>query len=67
LNIFFLKLLTLKIYSLYYKTCNIKFIFQALKLKKKYDMKELDKEQIKNTKLVIVVFIGYTKIHHIIF
>lgn len=30
-------------------------------------MKELDKEQIKNTKLVIVVFIGYTKIHHIIF
>jgi len=25
------------------------------------------KEQIKNTKLVIIVFIGYTKIHHIIF
>jgi len=52
---------------MYYQTCNIKFVFQDLKLKKKYDMKELYKEQIKNTKLVIVVFIGYTKIHHIIF
>lgn len=53
---------------MYYHTCIIKFMFQDLKFKKKkYDMKELDKEQIKNTKLVIVVFIGYKKIHHIVF
>lgn len=50
---------------MYYQTSIIKYMFHNLK--KKYDIKELDKEQIKKTKLVIVVFIGYTKIHQIIF